>query len=199
MMTPTPSSLQEKACDTRPQAYRKGFTLVEILIVIVIIGILAGSLLLIMGTARDNAEAARIISEMRTMKSAAVLYKSDYGAWPFWIYDSEKNAYTAVVVREDGSPVPDQDGVLPGKYTDRIPANDGYWINVVHEVNKDSGEDQASIILVCKGLERSVKEVLASKAKEMGFMTDKSEGHTFQDVGLYTAEDDGLAWFLTGF
>jgi prepilin-type N-terminal cleavage/methylation domain-containing protein len=199
MMYPTPSSLQEKTCDTRPQMYRKGFTLVEILIVIVIIGILAGSLLLIMGTARDNAEAARIISEMRTMKSAAVLYKSDYGAWPFWIYDSGENAYTAFVLRENGSPVPDQDGVLPGKYTDRIPANDGYWINVVHEENRESGEDQASIILVCKGLERSVKEVLASKAKEMGFMTDKSEGHTFQDVGLYTAEDDGLAWFLTGF
>lgn len=37
---------------------RKGFTLVELLIVIVIIGLLAGSLLLVMGTARDNAEAA---------------------------------------------------------------------------------------------------------------------------------------------
>jgi general secretion pathway protein G len=61
---------------------RKAFTLVELLIVIIIIGILSSVMLLLMGTAEDKAEATAILSDMRSMKSAMVIFKLEKGRWP---------------------------------------------------------------------------------------------------------------------
>ncbi len=56
---------------------RSGFTLVELLIVIIIIGILAGAMMLIAGSGSDRAEATKIISDLRSMKAAALMYYAD--------------------------------------------------------------------------------------------------------------------------
>ena len=54
----------------------------ELLIVIVIIGILAGSMLLVMGSGADKANATKIVSDMRTLKAAALMYYADNSEWP---------------------------------------------------------------------------------------------------------------------
>ena len=59
-----------------------GFTLVELLIVIMIIAILAGMMLLATGSAVDSAEATKIINDLRDMKTAALMFFIDVGRWP---------------------------------------------------------------------------------------------------------------------
>jgi len=66
----------------KKQRKSKGFTLVELLIVIIIIGILAGMMMLSTGSATDKAEATKIVSNLRNIKSAALMYFADKGEWP---------------------------------------------------------------------------------------------------------------------
>jgi len=61
---------------------RKGMTLVELLIVIVIIGILASMLLLVALDATSRAHATRIVSDLESLREACLIHFSDEGTWP---------------------------------------------------------------------------------------------------------------------
>lgn len=79
---PTPS-------DPR-RADPRGFTLVEIMIVVVIIGLLAALALPAFQRVRANAQSSRFISDLRTFAQAFETYSLKNGAWP-------PNAGTGVV------------------------------------------------------------------------------------------------------
>jgi prepilin-type N-terminal cleavage/methylation domain-containing protein len=61
---------------------RKGFTLIEMLIVITIIALLASLILVGMGGARAKARDARRIADLRDVQNALELYYSSNSAYP---------------------------------------------------------------------------------------------------------------------
>ena len=76
-----PAACQGKSCDRKP-----GFTLVELLAVIVIIGILASVLAVALTKARSLARQADCKSNMRQLGAAILIYRSDNsGSNPAWL------------------------------------------------------------------------------------------------------------------
>lgn len=61
---------------------KKGFTLIELLTVIAIIGILAGILIPVVGSARKSANKAKSKTQLNGYANAIIQYKSEYGYWP---------------------------------------------------------------------------------------------------------------------
>lgn len=75
----------------QPKRVRKqgspGFTLVELLIALVIVGILAGALLLVSSAGADKAQAMRVVSDLRNLKAAAVEFNASSRTWPASVAD----------------------------------------------------------------------------------------------------------------
>lgn len=69
---------------------RSGFTLVELLIVIMIIAILAGMMMLATGSATNTANATRVINDLRALKSATTIAILDRGLTDAQILDLDE-------------------------------------------------------------------------------------------------------------
>ena len=67
---------------TQNSAPSAGFTLIEILVVIAIIGILASVATVMLGSARDKARAASAMSSMKAMITEAALHQDSNGKYP---------------------------------------------------------------------------------------------------------------------
>ena len=61
---------------------QKGFTLVELVVVIAIIGILAGMAIPRFLDATASARGAKVVADMRTIQSAEMIYFAKYSKYP---------------------------------------------------------------------------------------------------------------------
>lgn len=111
---------------------RSGFTLVELLIVIIIIGILAGAMLLVAGSGGDSAEATKIISDLRSLKSAALLYYADHPINPQMPNTTDLQKYMDRVLGASSYDITGTNGTSP--------YFDNWWISST--TNKSSGVQQ---------------------------------------------------------
>lgn len=134
------------------KARKGGFTLVELLIVIMIIAILAGMMLLATGSATDSADATKIINDIRSIKSAALLNYVDTGVWP----TAATNFST--YVNETLSP-----------YMDR--SIDTYYSSGSIESN-DSG--RIYMLFDITNIDKGVKGKLQKSAKKSGLYSDQN-------------------------
>ncbi|GAB6137120.1 type IV pilin protein [Halanaerobaculum tunisiense] len=82
------SKLKEKLARIGRQ--ETGFTLIELMIVIAVIGTLAGIAIPKFGGVRDKAEIASVKSTLRSIKSGLVMYNAENGEYPDDITDIEE-------------------------------------------------------------------------------------------------------------
>jgi len=79
----------------------RGFTLVEVMVVVVILGILAAFIVPKIAGRPDEAKIAKARHDAQTIETALDLYRLDTGVYP-----STDQGLVALVVRPDGEPVP---------------------------------------------------------------------------------------------
>lgn len=105
---------------------KSGFTMVELLIVIVIIGIMSSMMMLSTGSATDKAEATKIVSDLRNIQSASVLYFADNESWPSDDITAV-NPYLSGTLEKDGKYTIDNGtGSLLAQYENEG-LSDGVW------------------------------------------------------------------------
>lgn len=81
---------------------RKGFTLVELVVVIAIIGILASIAVPRFLEATASARGAKIVADMRTIESAVIIYYAKEGKYPATAVKDTASAQTAGFIGANG-------------------------------------------------------------------------------------------------
>ena len=140
------------------KSMHKGFTLVELLIVVVVIGILSAMLVLSSAESAASANAAAIISDMTTIRTAALAYFADHA---MEIDEAGKTFNLSAQKKE----------VM--KYLDQSTLNNNvYELFNVYSSNKNADEDEWYVF--CKFSDVAdgrVKKKLQQRSQSVGLLT----------------------------
>ena len=157
---------------------RKGFTLVELLIVIVVIGILSAMMMLSSTEAVTSAKASNIVSNLRNLKTAALsLYVDSLDTWKDSTQDTKLTGTGA-----------GQGIDLVKAYMNSGKDGDftGYSVEVVADTNNPSATVTAEKSWYLKYHvedDSRVKAKLAGRAKSIGLL--KAASDTASDGSIY--------------
>lgn len=114
------------ACVARPRPRATGFTLIEIMVVIVILGVLAALVVPRVLERPDDARAVAAKSDIATIMQALKLYRLDNQRYP-----TGEQGLNALVARPEAPPIPPN--WKPGGYLERLPKDP--WQNPYQYLN----------------------------------------------------------------
>lgn len=103
-----------KIYNNRDNRKQKGFTLLEIMVVIVILGVLASMIVPNLMGSKDTADRQKVVSDVIALENALDMYKLDNGSYP-----STDQGMEALVTEPSGSPEPRN--YREGGYIKRLP------------------------------------------------------------------------------
>lgn len=113
---------------------RQGFTIVELLIVIVVIGILAAITIVAFTGVQARARDAERASEAQSIYKAIEMYRADNGAYPLHSGGNNNQGYTLTAISS----------LLVPKYLPQLPA-DPKDPDTTYQYVRDSGTDSFAI------------------------------------------------------
>ena len=181
---------------------RKGFTLVELLIVIVVIGILSAMMMLSSTEAVTSAKASNIISNLRNLKTAALAYYVDHLDY---LEDSTSTAIdmSDVVKYLNSSPTTTKTTTFNFNFTGVAYAADAsatsaitnnytadgitYSIETIARTGGATTLAAQKWYLKCVVSDTKVQEKLAGRAQSVGLLKEKVAGDT--ETKYTTASD----------
>lgn len=135
---------------------RKGFTMVEMLIVLIIIGVLSATMMLSSGSATSSAKSMNIINNLRILKEAALMY-----------YVDNIDSGTSPTVSTGEGAKNDLEKYLGGTTLPPGYAVEDWYVSYTFQRGSDDADDKA------------VQERLALRASSVGLLGDKS-GTTYE-------------------
>jgi type II secretory pathway pseudopilin PulG len=155
---------------------------VELLIVIVIIGILAAAMLLSSSSATASAEASNIVSELRNLKAASMMFYSDS-------MDTINSGGANTVINTSGSAK-----TLLGKYMDNPEKISNLYL--FKTTTYASLGRKWFVGYNLSNVTAEVKEKLAGKAKSTGLYSGSLAGAAGLAAGNQFTKDDSYVWMV---
>ena len=152
---------------------KKGFTLVELMIVIVVIGILAAMMMFSSTEAINEAKAKKLINDLQMLKRAALAYYADnYSRFVINFHDSIEDEKVKAYIGNDKIPNFDKFGFMVYK-SDLI--SDSLWFVYYR------GDDLKT--------NARLREKLETQARAQGFYRNTATLHFYEKGNNWTIPD----------
>jgi len=127
---------------------KKGFTLVELLVVVAIIGLLSGMVVISIKNVKAKARDSQRVSDMNTIVTALNMYHNDNNAYPITveegIYITGSDTLSVALKNNGAIPTMPTDPTNTGDYRYYYQSTDGedFYLQYYLETNSMSGKGQ---------------------------------------------------------
>ncbi len=129
-----------------------GFTLIEMLMVIIIIGTLTATVMLSVSSSTDKATASKIVANLSSLKAACIMYYSDNGTWPQSDVDFDGTKATGEGLKKEIE-----------EYLDKTPEK-GYKIYAPTHGSNNCAVSYADLVVLTDGVKKKLSKIASKSA-----------------------------------